>query len=772
MRPFGSVRPRVSKSEPAPKSRLQRWLTAPGFDRYVDASRAALLNTIVLGLSAVLLLALGLNLTKPQVRLDLVLPIFAGLFAIHGGTLWLLRRKQLFAAALTYSAFAWMMATVLTGLLGGLTGQHASSFVVVVLVAGFCLGGRWALGFSMLSVVSAGVLVFAEMRELLPLPLAALGPVDQWQSLTVSLLMAATIVHVALNSLDDAVRVARDRDRAYRESVEELRELERQSEARARHGGAIGMLGQELIRAPSAAHFYSYATRVTAETMGIDIVVVFDRQGRTQKLHPLQAFGVASLPAVVQTMSLHPSVQAVLDGERSWAILVRALSETRGLPGEDEAGVGLLMPVPGRTGPRGLLWAASKESRSFPDADRLFLETVAGVVARAMDREQSEAELRQAQKMEAVGRLAGGVAHDFNNLLTGILGGAELLILDLPADSKQSQLVRDISQAANRAALLTQRILTFSRKQLVKPAVMDLNQVVKEFEQMLRRIIGEHVKLLLALGPGPLWVHADRGNLEQVMLNLVVNARDALPTQGGEIMLCTGRRKLKQSHEALGLGTGRYIWFSVQDTGHGMDEVTQSRVFEPFFTTKEEGKGTGLGLSTVRRILRESRGEIAVESAVAKGTTFTAFLPEANESEKVHSLPPVSAPTALVGEVVLLVEDHEIVRKTATAILNHAGYRVVVVPGPREAQERLAALERVDLVLSDVVMPEMSGYELRAWIEEAGYRAPVLLMSGYSEEALEQPVVENESCFIRKPFTPDALLKKVREVIDSREHSR
>lgn len=379
---------------------------------------------------------------------------------------------------------------------------------------------------------------------------------------------------------------------------------------------------------------------------------------------------------------------------------------------------------------------------------------------------QLEEEFRQAQKMEAVGRLAGGIAHDFNNLLTVIGASSDFLLHDLRDQSTSlSADVREIKAATNRAATLTRQLLAFSRRQLVQPQMLDLNAVVREMETMLRRLIGEDTLLTTEFTDNIGMVKLDRGQLEQIVVNLVVNARDAMPG-GGTVRLCTGIETIPSDEQ--GSSVVECVTLAVADSGIGMDEPTRTRIFEPFFTTKEQGKGTGLGLSTVYGIVKASGGDIVVESAVGAGTEFRLRFPRL-DTEVVK--PPVeSLPSdAIRGyETVLVVEDEEPLRRLTRRILESRGYTVLDAANGQEAIQLLAsAPSRVDLLLTDVVMPGMSGRELVERLLPVYPWLRVLFMSGYTEDMmLQHRVAELGITVVEKPFTRDDLALAVRNTLD------
>jgi two-component system, cell cycle sensor histidine kinase and response regulator CckA len=379
-------------------------------------------------------------------------------------------------------------------------------------------------------------------------------------------------------------------------------------------------------------------------------------------------------------------------------------------------------------------------------------------------------QLRQAQRMEAVGKLAGGVAHDFNNLLSVMISYASMISDSLaPADPLRAD-VEEIRRAADRASELTRQLLAFGRQQVMQPRVLDLPRALAGLEKMLRRIVGEDIVFSLVPAVGLGKIQVDPGQLEQVVMNLVVNARDAMP-QGGGLTITTANVRLDHDYAALhpGVTPGPYVKLSVTDTGQGMAAATRARVFEPFFTTKEQGKGTGLGLSTVWGIVTQSGGHVSVQSTAGQGTTFDVFFPSV--SAELDDRPVESAaPTTVVGnETVLVVEDEEQVRTLVCSVLGRAGYTVL------EAQnggEGLLVCEKyprtVHLLLTDVVMPRMNGRELAERLLLVRPDMKVLYVSGYAENIIvKNGVVDSAITLLQKPITPQILLRKVREVLDA-----
>jgi len=382
-----------------------------------------------------------------------------------------------------------------------------------------------------------------------------------------------------------------------------------------------------------------------------------------------------------------------------------------------------------------------------------------------------EDQFRQAQKMEAVGRLAGGVAHDFNNLLMTIIGYADLMLIGLAEDDPFREKLEQIGQNGKRAARLTRQLLAFSRKQILQPVVLDLNELIKDFVKMLKRLIGEDVELETVLVSGLRPVEADPGQMEQVIMNLVINARDAMP-DGGKVIIETANTDLDEGYvnaHDVSLQPGPYVMLVVSDTGTGMDEETRSNIFEPFFTTKEVGKGTGLGLSTVYGIVKQSGGNIWVYSEPGQGTTFKIYLPAvAGETvQRKKEQPPTDDLTG--SETILIVEDDDMLRNLAREILQLQGYRILDAENGIEAL-RISEEHRgqIHLMITDVVMPKMGGKKVADRLQPLYPQVKVIYMSGYTDNSIaHHGILAPGLNFLQKPFSPEVLARKVREVLDA-----
>ncbi|HEY2953955.1 MAG TPA: response regulator [Candidatus Eisenbacteria bacterium] len=381
---------------------------------------------------------------------------------------------------------------------------------------------------------------------------------------------------------------------------------------------------------------------------------------------------------------------------------------------------------------------------------------------------RSEAQLRHAQKMEAVGRLAAGVAHDFNNLLTVIIGYSQLQQRRFAPEDPAAQDAEEVLGAAERAASLTRQLLIFSRQQVPQPRVLDLNGIVSDMHRMLHRLIGEDIELLAVLAPDLGRVHADAGEIEQVLMNLVVNAKDAMPA-GGKLKIETCNAELDDNYlrDHPLTRPGRYVVLAVSDSGCGMGAETQASMFEPFFTTKEMGKGTGLGLSTVHGIVQQSGGHVDVHSEVGVGSVFKIYLPRVDADVDKAVVRDSKRPAPGI-ETLLLVEDEAQVRRVVSEMLRLNGYTVLEASGPDEGLSRARDhTARLDLIVSDVVMPGMNGRELASKVARLHPEAKILFISGYSDNAIVQRgVLGVGAAFLQKPFTVEVLLRKIRELLD------
>jgi PAS domain S-box-containing protein len=410
-----------------------------------------------------------------------------------------------------------------------------------------------------------------------------------------------------------------------------------------------------------------------------------------------------------------------------------------------------------------------------PDGSMLWRGFVSDITERKMAeraRDELEAQLRQAQKVESIGRLAGGVAHDFNNLLTSVLGFTELALGSVPPDSDAAQYLRTVLESAQRGAGLTQQLLAYARKKIVKPEVVNLNEVVMRMSHMIRRLMGESYELSLSLSPSVGMTKVDVGSFEQVLMNLAVNARDAM-IGGGKLTLTTSNVVLGPEYCKAHPGTppGRYVLLSASDTGCGMTKDVLARVFEPFFTTKGLGEGTGLGLSMCHGIVQQAGGNIAVESELGRGTTFMVYLPRVFGAQPEPALQSVKPPATGGAETILVVEDETVILQVARMVLSALGYRVLTAADGVEALQLVKNTEQpIHLLVTDVVMPKLGGADLAKALTELRPGLRVLYSSGYTDNAIaDHGVLEEGVNFLQKPYTASDLASRVREVLDQDE---
>ncbi len=512
-----------------------------------------------------------------------------------------------------------------------------------------------------------------------------------------------------------------------------------------------------------------------------------DGEGRMAVIQSFQPQGMPDLTGATADLTLAPEYLAALEAKRP-VIVQDVDSDPRLAPLAAvvrQGGARAVLDVPVRHTERlaGLLCFDAPSPRRWSEHEIATLKDVGDYLAVAIKnaltesqrhdeevrRQQSEQQFLQSQKMESVGRLAGGIAHDFNNLLTVINGHAEMVMAQLKEGDPLRNVLLEIQKAGDRAAGLTRQLLAFSRKQVLQPRILDLNQVITEMDKMLRRVIGEDVELVNALRPS-LWpVKADPGQIEQVIMNLVINARDAMP-QGGKIVIDTANVVLDESYASrhMPLKTGPYVMLALSDTGTGISREVQAHIFEPFFTTKEQGKGTGLGLSTVYGIVKQSGGCIWLYSEPGRGTTFKIYLPQAGEAIVAA---PIGAERPLPKrgtETLLLVEDEDVVRFLTREILVGQGYTVLEASRGDEAI-RICTQHGgpIHLMVTDVVMPGMSGPQVAKALQPLRPEMKVLYVSGYTDDAIvHHGILTSGLAFLQKPFAPESLARKVREVLE------
>ena len=519
-----------------------------------------------------------------------------------------------------------------------------------------------------------------------------------------------------------------------------------------------------VIYATSHFYFKQAEERLrAAERMGLilnntsDLVFAFNMEGRITYVNPaiksLTGHSVEEISKLEFLSLVHPDDKPRLS--TVWDLLMTGQRRK-----EEEF---RLETKTGKT-----KWCSGSWGPIYDDLGRQI--GVQGNLRDISEHKMLQTQLLHSQKMEAIGRLAGGIAHDFNNLLTAMVGYCQLSLVELDKDSTACQRIKQVLKAADRAGSLTGQLLAFSRRQMLMPEVVDLNALLNDVNEMLRRLIGENTELIAVFSPGLGRVRADPGQIGQVIVNLAVNARDAMP-DGGSLTIQTANVHVANAGDGgrADLAPGDYVMLSVIDTGAGMDAETAAQIFEPFFTTKAMGKGTGLGLAMVYGIVKQSGGEISVESEVGRGTTFRIYLPRVESTSPELNLEEAVPPMESGTETILIVEDDETLLELALEILTDAGYNAIRAPS---GQSALLQCERyqgpIHLMITDLVMPQMNGPELGERVASLRPEMKILFMSGYADDAVTAKGISIAGMpFLQKPFSPQTLSRKVREVLDS-----
>ena len=541
---------------------------------------------------------------------------------------------------------------------------------------------------------------------------------------------------------------------------------------RAREQAAVAHLGELALTGVDLAELLAEGARAVADTLQMPYASVLERRSDGSSLVFRASIGWSDVKLGHTTLPVRDDTPAGLTLRRAEPILVPDFdhdSRFATTPELREHGVvsAISVPIPAGMLTFGVLEACDRRPRLFTEDDVHFLQSIAHVLGAAIDRTRTEIAFRQAQRLEAVGRLASGVSHDFNNMLTAITSYAEMVRSGLPADSRLRDDVEEILSAAGRAAALTRQLLAFSRQQVLQPRVVYLNDSIAGMENMLRRLTGTGVELVTRLDPHLGLVKADPSQVEQVILNLCVNARDAMP-DGGTLTIETANVELsptatlEQSIEAA----GEYVMLAVTDTGTGMDGETKARIFEPFFTTKSQEQGTGLGLATVYGIVKQSGGDIWVYSEPGRGTSFKIFLPRVHEVSEEMPAPQRITPSRGT-ETILLAEDEDAIRRVAIRVLENAGYRVLAAKNGAEAAKLAEEFDgTIHLLVSDMMMPVMDGVRLAERLRSKRPDTGVLLLSGYTETTDRRGMPLADAEFLQKPFSTEMLARKVRELLD------
>jgi two-component system cell cycle sensor histidine kinase/response regulator CckA len=560
--------------------------------------------------------------------------------------------------------------------------------------------------------------------------------------------------------------------------ISDQKRAEMALELRAAQAAAVAAFGQKAMVTEQLSELFLESVEVIESIMHVPFATVLERKSDGTSVVMRAGKGWAPEEIGKTFTDMTKDTQAGFTMATSQPALVSNFEVEGSFPGSKKlrdkgARSGVTVPIPGPVQPFGVLAAHDKVARAFTQDDVHFMQAIAHVLGTAVERYRTEAAMRQTQRMEAVGQLAGGVAHDFNNMLTAINGYGEMVRSALPENDPLREDMDEILKAAMRAAGLTKQLLAFSRQQVLQPRPVNVNEIVKHMEGMLRRLITENIEFTLELDPKLGRVRADAGQLEQVILNLCVNARDAMPA-GGRMTLETTNVDLdaSRSHDPSSVASGPYVMLAVTDTGSGMDAETKAHVFEPFFTTKGQ-QGTGLGLATVYGVVKQSGGEIFVYSELGHGSAFKVFLPrldedDKRESDKKPTKAKAAAPSKGGAETVLLAEDEPAVRKLAERVLSDAGYDVLIASNGEEALKVAGKHSgTIDLLVTDMVMPEMGGRPLSLELLSRRPTLRTLYLSGYTDAGIHQKgMLPEGEPFLQKPFTGAALLQRVRDVLD------
>ncbi len=716
-------------AQPArPRSALMRWLSPPVFPGdEIKTRNAAILNALLI----------------TTLLTQLLMPLYycAGNRNLISPCLWIsevivalivLRRGYVQAASILTLAASWVILNYTVATLGGVRSPAFSGHLIIAGCAGILLGWRSLLAMVAASIVAGLGLMVLEYQHLLP-DCEPRSPLVEWLTYAVIFVVGAVQLGIAMHILGRAV----ERERAEHAERDRAEQALRESEAR-------------------------YRTLVENAPEAISVIDVQANRFVSANANALKLFGL-SLDALLRTNPIELSPAKQPDGRSS----------------EEAAKVYIQMALDGKT--PWFEWAhRDSRGREIPCEIQLALmpstggpPLVQGCSVDVSERKRLEAHLLQAQKMESVGHLAGGLAHDFNNLLAVILSSADLVEMKIGAHPAAAH-ITDLRRASLRASQLTRQLLAFSRKQVLQPTVLNLNAVISETERMLRRLIGEHIEMRLDLQHDTANVKVDRTQVEQVIVNLAVNARDAM-AKGGVLTIRT--RNLVVTADApesalpagASLPPGNYVMLEVSDTGSGIDPAAKAHLFEPFFTTKEVGQGTGLGLSTVHGIVKQSGGQIVVVSEPGDGASFQIYLPAASAALTPHPTPPSQTSTGKGDETVLIAEDNPMTLNVAVSSLQAFGYKVLRAENPLMALQLAKSYAgKIHILLTDVIMPKMNGRQLAQEVRDLRPEIKVLYTSGYPRDVIvNQGVLEEGIELIEKPFTPDTLARRIRGVLDA-----
>ena len=696
------------------------WLWAvPDLPDPVEARRARLVQQVLRFIVGATTTVFALALVAPGGRPASVLLVYGPFSLVLLALVSVFRSGYVKASALAVAGAVFAFVAAVVFLFGGLGANNGVAWTVSAMLAGALIGRRAALGFAAASAALAGLAAVAEIQGWLPPSLGPMTPANAWIALTVTTFLVVGLHNLAVASLDTALQ-------ATAEAFARLRTTSHENETRAAQGASLAGLAERALSAPTLSSFGNDVAEGLSAVLDADrVVVVAVDQGSAA-----QVVGIAgaTLSEVELAAAALPAGEVALSDPAA-----ASLAASLGLRGL----AGWVVGARGRDRVLGAIVVTLPEGRVLTAPESTYLRAAAGLVAGFVERERARERALRAQKMEIVGRLAGGIAHDFNNLLSAVVGISE----DLRQSDAPAALLDDLDLAADRAALLTRQLLAFSRRGPERREILDLGKLVSAFGPMARRLVGGEIDVSIEVGAAPSPVLGDRAQLEQLILNLVVNARDAMP-RGGKLRL-----------EVVPGPAGARL--RVADSGVGMDEGTRARIFELFFSTKPDG--TGLGLATVRDIVDRHEGTIHVDSTVGAGTVFTVAFPSAI-ARAAPGRTPSSVPPLLVRHRVLLAEDHDLVRASTARMLVRLGHEVVAVSDGAQALARIQGGERFDLLVSDVAMPELNGHELVAALDGLGLRPPTVLVSGHHDR-LPVTAVPGAAAlrWLAKPFTATQL---------------